>query len=173
MALTPIKDSSRRGYCRKPQPIKTQVCGAQSRGYMSNPTPVPKAQGSLRTRGWKDCKSRRISEFVMRLCFLGMSDAVPIDASPTWPPKCEPNKGGLPKWMGKARKASTLHKERAAMECWEQEKQKNTPAGYPSAHVGSTFTSDIRQIELNIKVALMYLGMCMVCIYVCVCVMHT
>lgn len=53
----------------------------------------PKAQGTLQKWGQKDFKSQKIQEFVMRLCFLGKSEATPTHkVSPTWQPKLELNK---------------------------------------------------------------------------------
>ena len=46
--------------------------------YIYNLTPTPKAQGSLKKRRQKDCKSRKNLEFCVRLCLLGMSEATPI-----------------------------------------------------------------------------------------------
>lgn len=45
--------------------------------HIENP-PTCNSQGTLWTKGQKDCKSQRITEFVVRLCLLKKLDTTPI-----------------------------------------------------------------------------------------------
>jgi hypothetical protein len=38
--------------------------------------PMPKAQGTLQKRWWKDCKSQKIREFAVSVCLLIVSEAI-------------------------------------------------------------------------------------------------
>lgn len=40
---------------------------------------------------WKDCRNKNIGEFVVGLCLLGTSDAIPVVLPTLWS-KCEMNK---------------------------------------------------------------------------------
>jgi hypothetical protein len=75
--------------------------GAQSQGISLSNTPTPKAQGTVHKRGWRECRSRRISKLAVRLCLLlKMSDATPIKSLQHDFPRMKPM--NMPKWMGES-----------------------------------------------------------------------
>ena len=65
-----LRHATDRGHFRTSQPIKMQSYGAQSQGLHLQNTSTSKAQGTLSKRRQKDCKSRRVRGFAVRLCFL-------------------------------------------------------------------------------------------------------
>lgn len=108
-----------RDHHRKPQPIKMLSREALSQWIYLQNTLTPKTWGTLWRRWWKDCKSRRITEFSVRLCLLVISEAIPIKSynydcsNASWPriaPIDVPNRGR------KSPQASTIHKELQATE---------------------------------------------------------
>jgi hypothetical protein len=65
-------------YYRKLQPVKIQSCGTQIQWIHLQNTSTSKVQGPLQKRKQKDCKSQRIREFAVRLCFLVTQGAIPV-----------------------------------------------------------------------------------------------
>lgn len=61
---------------RNPQSSKHWAEEPSLNGYIYKLTPVPKAQGTSRERGWKDCMSQRSGEIAVMPCLLVMSEAI-------------------------------------------------------------------------------------------------
>lgn len=94
---------------RKLQPINMQSCEAQSHWIHLQNIPTFKVPGTLQKRGWKDCKSRRIREFGVRLFLLVTSATILIKSyqhdypNVTWTRRAPTN---IKKYMGEKHKRS-------------------------------------------------------------------